>query len=169
MPYLPTSQEFLEQSAQLLEAYPDTTRITTKYSFPTERPANQAKRQKSQSKRADASAPAETPSAPVVPVAALTLKTYNPSTGICLQYRTNKVAEVGRLMTGLGKLAGGADVASLGLSAPGVAGAGDVEMLDAPAVGDEAAPPAPAAAQNQQQGGAKGQGKGKKKGGKGKR
>lgn len=56
-------------------------------------------------------------------------------------------------MTGLGKLAAGADVTSLGLSAP--AGA-DVEMTDAP---EEGAPaPAPAAAKGQTQAG-----KGKKK------
>ena len=87
-------------------------------------------------------------------------------------YRTNKHQEVGRLMISLGKLAGGADVASLGLSA---ATGGDVEMADAP---DETAPPAAAAAAPAagagagQQGGksqGQGQGKGKKKGGKGKR
>ena len=80
-------------------------------------------------------------------------------------------------MTGLGKLAGGADVASLGLSVPGVAGAGDVEMVDAPAAENAAGSPAPApapasvsaTAQNQQQSGGKNQGKGKKKGGKGRR
>jgi hypothetical protein len=63
-------------------------------------------------------------------------------------------------MTGLGKLAAGADVASLGLSAP--AGA-DIEMTDAPEEGAGSAPaPVPAAAKGQAQGG---KGK-KKKGGK---
>lgn len=73
-------------------------------------------------------------------------------------------------MMSLGKLAGGADVASLGLSA---ATGGDVEMVDAP---DETAPApatAPAAGAGARQQGGKsqgqGQGKGKKKGGKGKR
>lgn len=64
-------------------------------------------------------------------------------------------------MTGLGKLAAGADVASLGLSAPA-----DVEMVDAPEEGAAASAPAsvPAAVKGQAQGG---KGK-KKKGGKGK-
>lgn len=225
MPYLPTSQAFLEQSAQLLEAYPDTvrqfhtyihvqsdklqynpsrtthpskpphclyqhkptpslplqqqpkpsgknqltppqTRITTKYHFPTETPGARAKRAKSQAKKA--STTSETTSQPATtqtnsaPVASLTLKTYNPTTGIVLQYQTNKIAEVSRLITGLGKLASGADVASLGFSGAGQVG-GDVEMVDAPTVEEvvpAAAAAAPAAGQS---------GKGKKKGGKGKR
>ncbi|KAJ5678025.1 signal recognition particle 9 kDa protein-domain-containing protein [Penicillium maclennaniae] len=149
MPYLTTSQEYLEQSALLLEAYPDS-RITTKYSYPTERPSEKAHRAKSTR--------AETESTPSAPVAALELKTFNAESGICLKYRTNKAAEVSRLMTGLGKLASGADVASLGVSGPA-----DVEMVDAPAVEESKG-----AAQGPGQGQAQG-GKGKKKGGKGKR
>ncbi|CAI7675538.1 hypothetical protein N7533_003069 [Penicillium manginii] len=156
MTYLETSQAYLEQSAQLLEAYPETTRITTKYNFPTERPAQVLKRTKSQAK---SNKPAPTSSEPAAPIASLTLKTYNPESGITVQYRTNKLQEVGRLMTGLGKLAAGADVASLGLSAPGA----DVEMTDAPEEGAGSAPaPAPAAVKGPAQGG---KGK-KKKGGK---
>ncbi|KAJ5121501.1 uncharacterized protein N7515_009462 [Penicillium bovifimosum] len=156
MPYLPTSQAYLEQSAQLLQAYPDTTRIVTKYNFPSTRPANQKRIQKSQKnpKAGDASTP-------TVPIASLTLKTFNPTTGICLHYRTNKAQEVSRLITSLGKLAAGADVAGLGLSS----GTGDVEMVDAPVT-------APAAGTEEVggkgQGQQQGQGK-KKKGGKGKR
>lgn len=71
-------------------------------------------------------------------------------------------------MTGLGKLAGGADVASLGLSGPA---GGDVEMVDVGA--EEAVTPAVSAqgkGQGQAQGQGQGQGgKGKKKSGKGKR
>ncbi|CAI7574096.1 unnamed protein product [Penicillium bialowiezense] len=147
MPYLPTSQAFLEQSAELLQAYP-ATRIVTKYNFPTTRPGNVKRIQKSQAKK--------TESTPSAPIATLTLKTFNPATGICLQYRTNKAQEVSRLITSLGKLAAGADVAGLGLSAPAPA---DVEMVDAPAVEEP---------KQQQQQQAQG-GKGKKKGGKGKR
>ncbi|KAJ5636137.1 uncharacterized protein N7484_009450 [Penicillium longicatenatum] len=155
MPYLPTTQAYLEQSALLLEAYPETTRITTKYSFPTERRAQQHKREKSLAKKQASSTqePAPTDPTPSAPIASLTLKTYNPTTGVCLKYRTNKLQEVSRLMTGLGKLAGGADVASLGLSGPA-----DVEMVDAPAVEEEVVQSGKAAS-----------GKGKKKGGKGKR
>ncbi|KAJ5802913.1 Signal recognition particle SRP9 subunit [Penicillium pulvis] len=159
MPYLPTTQAFLEQSALLLEAYPETTRITTKYSFPTERRAQQHKREKSLAKKQASSTTetAPTESTPTAPIASLTLKTYNPATGVCLKYRTNKLQEVSRLMTGLGKLAGGADVASLGLSGPGA----DVEMVDAPAAEEEVV--------QTQSGKVPAGGKGKKKGGKGKR
>lgn len=58
-------------------------------------------------------------------------------------------------MTSLGKLAGGADVAALGLSGP----AADVEMVDVAAVPVEEVQAAKSGAG----------GKGKKKGGKGKR
>ncbi|KAJ5874264.1 uncharacterized protein N7529_002694 [Penicillium soppii] len=154
MPYLPTSQAFLEQSASLLQAYPEATRIVTKYNFPTTRPGNAKRIQKSQAKKsADAT--------PAAPIATLTLKTFNPGTGICLQYRTNKAQEVSRLITSLGKLAAGADAAGLGLSG-GVPAGGDVEMVDAPAPAEEGV----AVKQQQQQGQSA---KGKKKGGKGKR
>lgn len=76
-----------------------------------------------------------------------------------IKYQTNKAQEVGRLMTSLGKLAAGADVAALGLSGP----AGDVEMVDVGAV------PAVEEGQAQGQTGKGAGGKGKKKGGKGKR
>ncbi|KAJ5620127.1 hypothetical protein N7510_004111 [Penicillium lagena] len=176
MPYLLTSQAFLEQSALLLEAYPETTRITTKYSFPTETPGQLHKRRKSQRKPQDTTS---TPSSNTqtttekIPLACLTLKTFNPGTGITLKYRTNKGAEVSRLMTGLGKLAAGADVASLGVSGAGPTGAaGDVEMGEAPALDEGVAASSPtlqaAGTQTQTTGKAAG-GKGKKKGGKGKR
>ncbi|KAJ5107082.1 hypothetical protein N7456_003757 [Penicillium angulare] len=201
MPYLPTSQAYLEQSALLLEAYPETVRlftlqsdstrptprqtiftyrtshniktksnltttqrITTKYSFPTERPAQQLKRKKSQAKKEEKQSNSTEQPEPTAPVASLVLKTYHAPTGICLKYQTNKLQEVGRLMTGLGKLAGGADVASLGLSGPGVAG--DVEMADGEDTAGVVAQGAGAAATPA---GGKTGGKGKKKGGKGKR
>ncbi|KAJ5152311.1 hypothetical protein N7492_010606 [Penicillium capsulatum] len=152
MPFLPTLQAFLEQSALLLKAYPETTRISTKYCFPTERPAQRQKRAKKSSTES-ATTEATTPSAPV---AALVLRTFNPGTGVCLQYRTNKHQEVNRLMIGLGKLASGADVASLGLTG---AGGGDVEMVDAPEEGASTPVSASAGAGAQQ---AKSQGKGKR-------
>ena len=159
-------------------------RITTKYSFPSQRPSalnkkaqsqkrqEQKKKQQQSQNESDPSSQStsaltqqqETTTTPATPVASLTLKTYSPATGICLKYRTNKAAEVGRLITSLGKLAAGADVAGLGLSsvAP-AAGAGvDVEMTDAPPASEDAA------AAGKADTGAKG-GKGKKKGGKGKR
>lgn len=214
MPYLPTSQAYLEQSAQLLQAYPDTvshpnlpptpnpssnlphrvppqratmkhpqsqmqiqihqtnnkpqTRIVTKYSFPTNRRGNIIRAHKSQVRKDAAKAtdaPSTTPAQPPTAIATLTLKTFNPTTGICLHYRTNKAQEVSRLITSLGKLAAGADVAGLGLSAAAPAAGADVEMVDAPAPVEEVTPAA-GKAQGQSQGQS---GKGKKKGVKGKR
>ncbi|KAJ6139680.1 hypothetical protein N7471_006166 [Penicillium samsonianum] len=168
MPYLSTSQAYLEQSAQLLQAYPDTTRIVTKYNFPTNRRGNILRAYKSQVRKDAAKAtdaPSTTPAHPSTAIATLTLKTFNPTTGICLHYRTNKAQEVGRLITSLGKLAAGADVAGLGLSAAVPTAGADVEMVDAPAE-EVATPPLAGKAQGQGQGQSA---KGKKKGGKGKR
>ncbi|KAK2797677.1 hypothetical protein FQN50_009101 [Emmonsiellopsis sp. PD_5] len=168
MPYLETSQEYLEQSALLLEAYPDTTRITTKYSYPaTPKPSSAS----SKSKPTEP-APTTTSKPPAETPATLTLKTYHPTSGICLKYRTNKAAEIGRLIAGLGKLASGAPVVETVAAAAGTATqvptqGGDVEMVDVSGA---------ATGQGQGKGGAQGGGagagtgggKGKKKG-KGKR
>ncbi|KAL1855987.1 hypothetical protein Plec18167_000391 [Paecilomyces lecythidis] len=169
MPYLPTSQAFLEQSSLLLEAYPESTKITTRYSYPSRSPKSHPR---SKPKVTDPAATADSNTqTTLTPIATLTLKTYHPPTGICLKYKTNKAAEVGRLITGLGKLAAGAKVKDLGTSAttaPAVGG--DVEMADAPTatatVDDSAA--AATATKTDSGTGAKG-GKSKKKGGKGKR
>ncbi|OBT72879.1 hypothetical protein VF21_08064 [Pseudogymnoascus sp. 05NY08] len=134
MPYLPTAQEWLTQSALLLQARPTTSRITTKYTVKpsTRRPT------------AETGAPA--------PVAFLTLKTYDPASGTTLKYRTDKAAEVGRLVLSLSRL--GREMAGL----PELKEE-DVKMEEADAVAGAAAPvPEKAGAQP---GGAK---KGKKKG-----
>ncbi|EGC44504.1 conserved hypothetical protein [Histoplasma capsulatum var. duboisii H88] len=154
MPYLPTSQEYLEQSALLLHAYPDTTRITTKYSYPTSKKSSTAQPTSAQP---NPSAPdaSTTPTQKQTQTqtqsqsqsqttATLTLKTFHPTSGICLKYRTNKAAEIGRLIAGLGKLASGApdaetavaavtgaDAAAAAASSVGMAG--DAEMVDASA------------------------------------
>jgi len=177
MPYLQTSQAFLEQSSLLLEAYPESTRITTRYSYPSRLRLSKA-RSKKPRKAADASGSAEPAT---TPIATLTLKTYNPSTGICLKYRTDKAAEVGRLISGLGKLASGTKILSdLGTTvAPSgrtAAPAGEINIADTPAeVGESgsaaiaaAAATATATAVGKAETGGKG-GKSKKKGGKGKR
>ncbi|EHA28054.1 hypothetical protein ASPNIDRAFT_49473 [Aspergillus niger ATCC 1015] len=170
MPYLPTSQSYLEQSSLLLQAYPDT-RITTKYTFPRTTSTSTSTKQQQQQQQPTSTEDTE----PKPRIATLELKTYHPGSGICLKYRTNKGAEVGRLITSLGKLAAGADFEGLGLSNPTAAAApADVEM------GDALAPPAGAAGGNGEgqtvvagdssnAGGAGKGGKGKKKGGKGKR
>ncbi|PYH40103.1 SRP9/SRP21 family protein, partial [Aspergillus saccharolyticus JOP 1030-1] len=131
MPYLPTPQSYLEQSALLLQAYPDA-RITTKYTFPsTSSKTHPTPSSQTSSSQPDAQA---APQDPKPRIATLTLKTFHPESGICLKYRTNKGAEVGRLISSLGKLAAGVDVEGLGLGVAATAvGGGDVEMGDAPA------------------------------------
>ncbi|RAH52263.1 hypothetical protein BO85DRAFT_408271 [Aspergillus piperis CBS 112811] len=168
MPYLPTSQSYLEQSSLLLQAYPDT-RITTKYTFPRTSTSTKPSSSTTQSQQPTSTEETE----PKPRIAVLELKTYHPGSGICLKYRTNKGAEVGRLITSLGKLAAGADVEGLGLgNNPTVAGAagaaGDVEMGDAPTAAATAEGQTVAGEGGNTGAAGKG-GKGKKKGGKGKR
>ncbi|ERF73340.1 hypothetical protein EPUS_08282 [Endocarpon pusillum Z07020] len=109
MPYLPNVNSYLHQSALLLQAYPTTTRITTKYSLPRKRKTKlsvgeitgQPDTSSDTAGRRRAGREHQTHAA------TLTIKTYETTSGICLKYETNKSAEVGRLMTGLGKLAKG--------------------------------------------------------------
>jgi Signal recognition particle 9 kDa protein (SRP9) len=109
MPFLPNVNSYLHQSSLLLQAYPSTTRITTKYSLPRKtkpKPAGEnSKGQPAASSDAAESRKATREQQP--PAATLTFKTFETTAGICLKYETNKSAEVGRLMTGLGRLAKG--------------------------------------------------------------
>lgn len=106
MTYFSDIHTYLHQSSLLIQAYPQTTRITTKYSQP-----RKAKGSKATATDTEAT-PTNVPNGPSSrpkkePSATLTLKTYHPDSGICLKYKTDKAAEVGRLMTGLGRLAKG--------------------------------------------------------------
>ncbi|CEJ81381.1 hypothetical protein VHEMI01510 [[Torrubiella] hemipterigena] len=95
MPYFKTGQEWMEQSALLIEARPKTTRITTRYSLaPAPTP------------KSSGDAPADTQKAAAR--AELVLKTFDPVSGVTLKYRTTKAQEVTRLMqTSLGTLGRG--------------------------------------------------------------
>jgi hypothetical protein len=55
-------------------------------------------------KRPDDETEAATADAAIVPKATLTLKTYDPVSGTVLKYKTDKAAEVGRLIASLGTL-----------------------------------------------------------------
>lgn len=151
MPYLPDLNSYLHQSSLLVQAYP-TTRISTKYSLP--------------SRKAKSKAPADNAADPVgekrSPAATLTLKTFHPESGICLKYQTDKAAEVGRLVTGLGRLAKGESI-----EMPAAAPVGGEKMeIDGP---EETPEPVPAKADEtkaQAPAPATGGGKGKKKKGK---
>jgi len=123
-------------------------RITSKYSVLKPSASKIKKRQKYLSKHpntastSDSNAVPPTLANPEEPTATFTLKTYDPVSGTCLQYETNKAAEVGRLIGNLGRL--GRHMAALpevteDLSAP-AGGEGtstpkieaDIKMEDAP-------------------------------------
>ncbi|KAK3340095.1 signal recognition particle 9 kDa protein-domain-containing protein [Neurospora tetraspora] len=127
MPYYEKSEDWLHQSALLLQARPQTTRVTTSYALrPALRPskteklaAKEARRQRetssktttSKTKTPAAPAPAEPAAATDVTAATkkpsrghLVLKTFDPHSGVCLKYKTSKAAEVGRLIQMLGQL-----------------------------------------------------------------
>jgi len=121
MPYFTTSQEWHKQSSLLLQARPTTvcrtlvprlqklttlqTRITTKHKIAKPK-APKAKPNEAGATETASSAPSE-----ITSRATLTLKTYDPVSGVCLKYRTEKAAEVGRLIAALGRL--GRDMAGL--------------------------------------------------------
>jgi len=126
MPYLQTSQEWLQQSSLLLKAYPSSvrkfllsrhnskltiklqTRITTKYSVLPPDDGTKSKKRKRPAKDAEPSAQdTETSAQAPTARAELILRTFDPSSGVCLKYRTDKAAEVGRLVSSLGRLGRG--------------------------------------------------------------
>lgn len=107
MSYFTDLNTYLHRSSQLIQAYPST-RITTKYSLP-KKPSAKAREKKDVTA---STTPADTAGAAPTqpkrePSAILTLKTFHPDSGICLKYKTDKAAEVGRLLAGLGRLAKG--------------------------------------------------------------
>ncbi|KAI1464698.1 signal recognition particle 9 kDa protein-domain-containing protein [Daldinia caldariorum] len=172
MPYYATSQEWLHQSSLLLEAQPNTTRITTKYHISKPKP----RRSKKSSSSTSAPSTETSTTAPAAPRGSLTLKTYDPRSGVCLKYRTTKAAEVSRLIQSLGRPLG-ARMAALPLPE-----AADEVMADAPLAqgstpaDEKAEDVVPAAAvagtagagakgQGQGQGQAQGQGQGQGQGG----
>ncbi|KAK3059083.1 hypothetical protein LTR09_000649 [Extremus antarcticus] len=102
MVLLETSDEWQRQSSLLLQARPTTARITVKYNVPN---LQSPKVQKAIKRKGDAEGgKKDVAAAPAVPKAVLCLKTYDPESGVCLQFKTDRAAEVGRLITGLGRL-----------------------------------------------------------------
>ncbi|KAL8930697.1 MAG: hypothetical protein Q9208_000568 [Pyrenodesmia sp. 3 TL-2023] len=101
MPYFKDSQEWLHQSVLLLSARPTTTRITTKYRVS---PPQFPRARKSTITQVGATSTSSPPPQQPEPCRAnLVLKTYDPASGACLKYRTDKAAEVGRLVAALSK------------------------------------------------------------------
>ncbi|KAL8643798.1 MAG: hypothetical protein Q9226_008114 [Calogaya cf. arnoldii] len=103
MPYFPDSQQWLQQSSLLLEAYPTSTRITTKYRISPPRPRRKSKAIVPDDTASTASPPPTQQQQPAQSRAHLILKTYDPVSGVCLKYKTDKAAEVGRLVAALGR------------------------------------------------------------------
>ncbi|MCJ1376971.1 hypothetical protein MMC17_000061 [Xylographa soralifera] len=99
MVYFKDSQTWVQQSTLLLEARPTTARVSTRYKLS---PPNVASSRRSKLVPATTN-PAEAPPPPSR--AYIVLKTYDPVSGTCLKYRTDKAAEIGRLVAGLGKCA----------------------------------------------------------------
>ncbi|KAF2225990.1 signal recognition particle 9 kDa protein-domain-containing protein [Elsinoe ampelina] len=110
MPLYTSPQDWTHNTTLLLRARPTTTRIITKYTLP---PLPSSSRvTKSRAKAKPRSSPASTteikpPSEAAKdkpPKAYLELRAYDPESGACLKYRTEKAAEVGRLIAGLGRM-----------------------------------------------------------------
>ncbi|KAK4106900.1 hypothetical protein N658DRAFT_491525 [Parathielavia hyrcaniae] len=194
MPYYEKAEDWLHQSALLLQARPSTTRITTRYHLKPARRIPKANKkqqdqqqqdasqttpeQQSQSKSQSQSQAHNTDKEEKPPRGHLVLKTFDPRSGITLKYKTSKAAEVGRLVQMLGSL--GKDMAGVkgqqqeedvvmgDVSGAGAAGGGGLTPLE----GEGSGVQTPVAAEKQVpqgssgQGGAGGGGKGKKKKGK---
>ncbi|KAL6721792.1 hypothetical protein ACLMJK_000897 [Lecanora helva] len=108
MPYFQTAQAFLEQSQLLVSARPTTTRISTKYNIPHPNPPPCKYKPKSQIKSEPEDPSSQNPVPPSIQdnaqsKATLTLKTYDPVSGVCLKYQTDKGVEVGRLVAALSR------------------------------------------------------------------
>ncbi|KAF3902676.1 hypothetical protein AA313_de0200457 [Arthrobotrys entomopaga] len=102
-----TPLEFIERSLQLLQAHPNTTKITTTYhiSPPPKKPSRHPKPTPPTTKSTPtAPATAPTEEKPKLPRGKLTLKTYDPISGGIIIFKTEKVADVGRLVGGLHRL-----------------------------------------------------------------
>ncbi|KAK0945363.1 hypothetical protein LTR48_001066 [Friedmanniomyces endolithicus] len=103
MVYLKTPEEWQHHSALLLQARPTTTRITTKYKIPNLASPKYNKPNKRKRDGGDGEEK-EQHTGPKVPRAVLVLKTYDPESGVVLKLKTDKAADVGRLIEGLGRL-----------------------------------------------------------------
>ncbi|KAK6432859.1 hypothetical protein LTR95_010971 [Oleoguttula sp. CCFEE 5521] len=122
-----TLEEWQKQTSLLLQARPATTRITTKYNIPNlEAPRYDAAKKR---KRETEGKNEDTTAAPAVPRGTFTLKTFDPLSGATLKFKTDKSADIGRMVAGLGRA--GRIMAAL----PEKAEALDVPMDDAAITG----------------------------------
>ncbi|RMZ30061.1 hypothetical protein D0859_05833 [Hortaea werneckii] len=177
MVYIATIEEWHRQSALLLQARPTTARITTKYKVPN---LASPKYQKDKKRKRDDTADEKEATVPKTPKAWLVLKTYCPESGVVLKFKTDRQADVGRLINGLGRL--GRHMAALPektegedtqartwrkedtdeIPAPLETATEDVAMTESNAAPTQTAADAKAPQQQQQAGGGKKKKKGKK-------
>ncbi|KAK6357079.1 hypothetical protein TWF718_001405 [Orbilia javanica] len=100
-----TPSDFIDRSIQLLQAHPNTTRITTTYNI-SPAPTTPSRRPKPTTTSSSSKTPtATTEEKPKLPRGTLTLKTYDPISGSLIKLRTDKISDVGRIVTGLHRLA----------------------------------------------------------------
>lgn len=107
MPYLDTAESWLAESTLLLKARPTTTRITTKYRVnPRVKPSTLRHnvRRKAAIAAAASSDPSKSTETKATGPSILVLKTYDPVSRATLKYKTDKAADVGRLIASLGRL-----------------------------------------------------------------
>ncbi|KAI6912888.1 hypothetical protein KC318_g7773 [Hortaea werneckii] len=161
MVYIATIEEWHRQSALLLQARPTTARITTKYKVPN---LASPKYQKDKKRKRDDTTDEKEAAAPKTPKAWLVLKTYCPESGVVLKFKTDRQADVGRLINGLGRL--GRHMAALPekTEAPLETATEDVALTESSAAPAQTAADtkAPQQQQQRQAGGGKKKKKGKK-------
>lgn len=125
MVYLSTMEEWQRQAALLFQARPATVRksssryghlstewligilvsqarITTKYHIPNLESAKYANRKRKRTTAAEDEKAGD--DAPRVPRGTLEVKAYDPESGVTLKFKTEKSADVGRLIAGLGRM-----------------------------------------------------------------
>ncbi|MCJ1337913.1 hypothetical protein MMC09_003197 [Bachmanniomyces sp. S44760] len=103
MVYFKDAQQWLQQSTLLLEARPTTTRIVTKYTLAKPIPRSSKAKEPTTTTTPVAAPSSSTSAVPNPSRGHLILRTYDPVSGVCLKYRTDKAAEVGRLIAALGR------------------------------------------------------------------
>ncbi|KAF3908595.1 hypothetical protein ABW21_db0209721 [Orbilia brochopaga] len=99
-----TPVEFVDRSLLLLQAHPNTARITTTYhiSPPPSKPSKP--RPTTSSSKTSKSTDDDNKDKPRTPRGTVTLKTYDPISGALIKFRTDKISDVGRLVAGLHRL-----------------------------------------------------------------
>jgi hypothetical protein len=79
-------------------------RITTKYNIPNLESEKYANKKRKRDAAGEGKAAAEDEAQPRVPRATLEVKAYDPESGVTLKFKTEKSADVGRLIAGLGRI-----------------------------------------------------------------